>query len=445
MTNEHSRLPPFSEEAERAVIGSVLVDVERCIDLCFERGINGSWFYVPSHRMVWAKLEQMNTEDKKIDLLTVGESLKESGALDQVGGYAFLEGLIDSTPTSAHCQHYLEIIEEKFKLRKIITNSAETIDLCFSAEKTPDEIIATASFALGGIGERQKDVDTEEAMAQNKRVLNDAFRGITSGIELPWRQFSENTGGVQRASVVPLLGRDGKGKSGALAQIVDFWIGKPVPVPTLSFSFEDVARRMLLRMAGCREWFSAISAETARIRMVDGNHKMVDYDLSQYEAKMDKYIEFLKGKPFWIIEDRMTVEDICRKIESYSRKHKIEAVTIDGFKDILHSKGDGQTEAERHISIQLQAVAKRTGVSIIAVSHIHKVDDGKAISKMNVMGSSVQFQGARQFLIFQDAGIVGIDGVNTFALDCTKSNFTHGGMALLKRDQSVLHYTEVTL
>jgi len=55
----------------------------------------------------------------------------------------------------------------------------------------------------------------------------------------------------------------------------------------------------------------------------------------------------------------------------------------------------------------------------------------------------VQFQGARQVLIFQDAGVDGVDGENTFALSCCKSNFGGGGSIVLRRDETVLSYSEI--
>ncbi len=122
------RLPPCSEEAERGVLGSALIESERVIELCSMKAISAESFYTPAHRLLFEKLTEMHQAAKAIDLLTVGEDLKQSGMLDQVGGYAFLEGLIDSTPTSAHAEYYMEIVQQKHLFRRIITQAAESID-----------------------------------------------------------------------------------------------------------------------------------------------------------------------------------------------------------------------------------------------------------------------------------------------------------------------------
>lgn len=126
-----NRQLPYSEEAERGVLGSVLIEPERVLAVLSENKITENSFYFPAHRILYEFICEMYIESKKIELITVGETLKTAGRIDQVGGYAFLEGLIDSTPTSLHAEYYAEIVSEKELLRKIITQSEEIIDCCY--------------------------------------------------------------------------------------------------------------------------------------------------------------------------------------------------------------------------------------------------------------------------------------------------------------------------
>jgi hypothetical protein len=157
---------------------------------------------------------------------------------------------------------------------------------------------------------------------------------------------------------------------------------------------------------------------------------------------MLNYKAFIDAAPIWIFDEPHTVEQICDRIRHYKRTRKIEAVTIDGFKDIIFTRGKTTNEAQSHISQRLCAIAKECEVAIIVVSHIRKTDDNAPISKQDITGASAQFQGARQVFIFQDAGIDGIDGNETFLLDCCKSNFTSGAEVRLRRDPLILTYTE---
>ena len=111
------RVPPYSEEAERGVLGSILLDASRVADLCVEAQLTGESFYVPAHRVVFETVLGMTGESVAIDVLTVTERLQSAGKLDAIGGAAFLDRLIDSTPTAAHAEYYIDIVRQKHLLR----------------------------------------------------------------------------------------------------------------------------------------------------------------------------------------------------------------------------------------------------------------------------------------------------------------------------------------
>src|SRR5262245_52923957 len=84
------RIPPFSEDAERGVLGCALLDPARVLDYCIERQITSESFYTPWHRALYEFLLTMHGEGRAIDLLTVGERLRTLGMMDQVGGETYL-------------------------------------------------------------------------------------------------------------------------------------------------------------------------------------------------------------------------------------------------------------------------------------------------------------------------------------------------------------------
>ena len=102
------RVPPYSEEAERGVLGSILLDSMKIMDLCIERQLIVESFYVPAHRIIFEALLDMSRRGMVIDVLTVAERLKAAGKLDDSGGAMCLDRLIDSTPTAAHAEYYTE-------------------------------------------------------------------------------------------------------------------------------------------------------------------------------------------------------------------------------------------------------------------------------------------------------------------------------------------------
>ncbi|MCX7009806.1 MAG: AAA family ATPase [Kiritimatiellaeota bacterium] len=130
-------IPPYSEEAERGVLGSLILDAPRVMVLCAAAGLTSTWFYVPAHQPLFAALSAMRPD--RIDLLTVGDELKARGTLERIGGHSFLERLVDATPTPAHAEYYLGIVADQYRRRLLMQAARQT--LADVAGDTPLEAI----------------------------------------------------------------------------------------------------------------------------------------------------------------------------------------------------------------------------------------------------------------------------------------------------------------
>ena len=135
--NSDPRLPPYSEEAERGVLGSIMLDAARVLPLGAAAGLTADWFYVPAHQVVFAAVAALRPD--WIDLLTTGDELKARGTLEKIGGHAFLERLIDATPTATHAEYYLRIVAEQYRRRQIISAAQQA--LADAASDTPLDAI----------------------------------------------------------------------------------------------------------------------------------------------------------------------------------------------------------------------------------------------------------------------------------------------------------------
>jgi len=441
----------INEEAERGVLGSCLYGSHTGqkvlpIDIAMDAGCNADWFYTPMCRSLWESLEEMHGNGAEIDLLTVGERLSANGKLDSIGGYTALETLLEDTPTCAHLEYYLGFVQTAYKKRTVKGLAQDLVERVQIPDAEVDVLISRFTNELDEIISGRERKTIREHMADNIKVLRDAVMGISSGLPLPWKMFSDRTGGIQVKSVCPLVGRDGKGKSGAAAQIADFWVGEGIP--TLYFSNEDDPRRTLLRMAGCRKWFSARDFEMGSSMIGNNRVTYTKSEANEKERKLDDYTDWLEGRKIEVIDGDFTGEQVHTEIKAFRRRHNLKSaekigVIVDGFKDLEVSGGDGTTAEEKHTAKQLFKAAKRCNAGLIVVSHITKIADDVAIIKENIKGSGTQFQGARQCLIFQDAGLPQILDENFFVLSATKANFAHGGSAVLRRDETVLKYQEM--
>ena len=115
------RLPPHSAEAEQGVLGCILLSPHEALGVCIEKLKAGSeMFYDLRHRTVYEVLVEMYDHKEAIDPITLHQRLKDRQQLDAVGGVAYLSGLPDVVPNAANLGYYLEIVREKYILRRMI-------------------------------------------------------------------------------------------------------------------------------------------------------------------------------------------------------------------------------------------------------------------------------------------------------------------------------------
>ena len=136
------KTPPNNVEAERAVLGSILLDTtgrdDRVMDICQSSGVVPETFYDPRNRAIYAEMQTMARLSKPLDALTLIEELRVAGKLEAVGGVAYIQSLVDQTPTSAHAEYYLDIIAGKSLRRTMIDRATKTIEKCYDEGGYPD-------------------------------------------------------------------------------------------------------------------------------------------------------------------------------------------------------------------------------------------------------------------------------------------------------------------
>ena len=148
---------PHSAEAERGIIGSILLDTTmgddaRVLDLCQARGLTPESFYEPRNRVFFETFREMSGSSVPIDAVTLTDRLRATGRLEQVGGVAAIQALVDNTPTSAHAEYYIDIVRQKHLLRTMIQRSRETEARCFdeSPSRTRSRPWTASSTAARG-------------------------------------------------------------------------------------------------------------------------------------------------------------------------------------------------------------------------------------------------------------------------------------------------------
>jgi replicative DNA helicase len=241
-------VPPHNLEAERSVLGAVLIDDRHLNTLLVEEQLRPEHFYREQHGLVFGAMKALYDHNRKIDHLTVAEILRQDGKLDQVGGEEAIEQLAGWVPAAGHAREYGEIVHDNAKLRALLTASYEIQASVLGRDAPARELVEAAERSVLEVAtdERQKKIrsihdilDTETDKLHRLSISKTSLTGTPSG----FKDIDEKTGGFQPGNLVVLAARPSMGKSALVANIAEnaALAGHPVALFSLEMSESELA------------------------------------------------------------------------------------------------------------------------------------------------------------------------------------------------------------
>jgi replicative DNA helicase len=369
------RVPPYSEEAERGVLGSVLLDASRVMDLCLERQIRPDSFYVPGHRVLFEALMDMAKAGTAVDVLTVTEWMRRSNRLDSVGGVLALERLIDATPTAAHAEYYVEIVRQKQLLRAIIACARDAEYECFSSQEAADVLLGKVEQSFFDITENQHGLmvpwfDAVQTTMQSVEKLLQNRQGLT-GISTGFRNLDERMQGMRPSEMLVLAARPSMGKTSLamnIAENVACGVGdidrKPraVGIFSLEMSYEALALRMLCSHAS-----------------VNAHHLTSGFGSKASDhARLTQAASVLGKAPIFLDDTGgLEILELRARARRMKKKHGIELIVID-YLQLLHASEfarQGKQFETAHVSGSLKSMAKELKLPVLVLSQLNRSPD----------------------------------------------------------------------
>ena len=386
------KLPPQNLEAERACLGSMLLDkeaIEVAIDILTEED-----FYSEQHRIIFKTLLELYGRSTPVDIVTLTDFLRGSGELDSAGGVVYISSLLDETPTSANAEYYAKIIEQKSLLRKLIRASSNAISLCYNSETDAYEVVDEAEKLIFDVTERKgvrgyfpiSEVIKDSITAIEKLFhRGDNYTGIPSG----FKELDDLTSGFQRSEFIVVAARPSVGKTALalnIAQNVAIQQQLKVAVFSLEMSKEALMQRML-----CSE------ARIDSQRLRKGLLRTEEWGpLTTAAGKLSEATIFIDETPG--ISD-MQLRAKARRIQS---RHGLDLVIVD-YLQLMSSirKKEGRTQEISEISRSLKALARELSIPVIALSQLSRAVETRGRDKRPIL-SDLRESGA----IEQDADVV---------------------------------------
>jgi replicative DNA helicase len=389
-------LPPHNLDAERSVLGAVLLDERHLHGLIVEEQLRPEHFYREQHGAIYAAMLELYRDDRKIDHLTVSERLRQNNRLEEIGGRAAVDDLAGWVPAAGHAREYAKIVHEQAQLRQLLTATYTVQASVHDRQGDARDLIEQAERLVLEIttDERQKKIrsireilDEETDKLHKLSISRTALTGTPSG----FKDIDEKTGGFQPGNLIVLAARPSMGKSALVANMAEnaALAGRGVALFSLEMSESELAQRFIASQAG-------IPGESLR------RGKVAD---SQW-PKIVEAAERMSQAPLYVDDSSDTgvleIRAKCRRLHA-QLDGGLGLVIID-YLQLMRSEGriENRVEAVGQMSRGLKGLARELGVPVIALSQLSRAVEQRAQNDKKPVLSDLRESGA----IEQDADLV---------------------------------------
>lgn len=366
------RIMPHSTEAERAVIGAILMNKDAAMTT--SEIITGKDFYQTAYGIVFDAMIELFHAGRPIDLITLQEHLKEKNVPPEVSGLEFVKDLIAEmgVETSANVKYYAQIVQEKSTLRKLIKINEEIANACYQENQPLEEILEKTEkqiFELVEHGTSQEYVPIKQVVLNALDVIERASKtkGTVTGIPTGFIDLDYKLSGLQRSDLILIAARPSMGKTAFvlnIAQHVAFRQNLAVAIFSLEMSKEQLVNRL----------FSLESHVDAQV-LRTGNLKDTDWE---------KLIEGAGtiGKSRMIIDDTsgISIAEMRSKCRKYKLEQGLDLIIID-YLQLMSGSGGRSNESRQQeiseISRSLKGLARELNVPVIALSQLSRAVESR--------------------------------------------------------------------
>jgi replicative DNA helicase len=387
------RRPPWSEDAEQAVLSAMLIDQD-AVMRAFEV-VDDSMFYAEKHRRLFRAMMSITERGSVVDPLTLADELARRQELEGAGGKDYIGFLVDAVPTSANVEYHARIVKEKALLRRLIEVSTEIVGEAFAGGQTADELLDMAEQKIFQVAQQR----TTEGFSRIKELLwptmerieaihagGESITGVPSG----FADLDDMTSGFQPSDLIIVAARPSMGKTAFtlnIAQNAAITKEKKVAFFSLEMSKESLVQRMLTAEA-------RIDAQKLRKGMLR------DDDF----PRLARAAGILTHAPIWIDDTPgITMLEMRSKARRLKADQGLDMVIVDYLQLMSGPAGSENRQQEvSQISRGLKALAKELSVPVIALSQLSRAPEQRTGDSKRPQLSDLRESGA----IEQDADLI---------------------------------------
>src|SRR5215472_6494870 len=397
---EAPRSLPFSEDAEKGVICSLLLAPREIADICILRLRPGA-FYIPAHQIIYDLVIEFRDKSKPIDFVSLRQSLKDRNQLEETGGVEYLNELYTFVPTAANANYYVEIVREKFILRQLILACNRLASQCYENQEELDGLLDDAEREIFAITGEQVKTDVTPAkdlvmaaIEQIEKLYEN--RGSVTGLPTGFIELDRMTSGLHPAEMVVIAARPSMGKTALamnIAEHVAINVGKPVAVFSLEMSSEQLVLRLLCSRA-------KVDLQKVRNGFLSERDFPNLTTAASHVAGANLFIDDTPG---------LSISELRAKARRLKANNKIELLVIDYLQLLRATTRRAQDNRQLEISEisgGIKALAKELEIPVIVVAQLNRQPDARA--KGDTPGRPRLSDLRESGSIEQDADVVGL-------------------------------------
>ena len=366
---ELGKVPPHDDEAEQAVIGSMMTDKDAVISAI--EVLKPEDFYREDNKIIYSAIMNLYAKAEPIDIITLKDELTSLGKLEPVGGLEYLATLPDKVPTTANVEKYIKIVEEKSILRSLIKTANELIEIGYDQNEEVEVLMDSAEKKIFDLMQRK----SQKGYSSIRDILVDSFTELEqlynqkqhiTGVASGFIDLDNKTAGFHNSDLILIAARPAMGKTAFALNIATYAAvssNTPVVVFSLEMSKEQCANRILCSQA-----------------MVD-SEKVAKGDISDEDwSKLAIASGELSESAGIFIDDSagINIAEIRAKCRKLKLEKNIGLVVIDYLQLI---QGSGNTKSREQeiaeISRSLKILAKEINVPVIALSQLSRAPEAR--------------------------------------------------------------------
>lgn len=387
------RLPPHNVEAERAVIGAMMLNAD-AIMVCSEL-LTSDEFYQQQYGIIFDALVGMYKDGVGADLVTLQNKLREKEVTPELYSVEYLGELLASVPTSANVKFYAEIVHEKAVLRRLIRVSEQVTKDCYMDSQPLEDILEDTEKSVFDVIQQRGGSEFEPIRDVVLRTLDSIEKaakqkGNITGLETGFRDLDAKTAGLQKSDLILIAARPAMGKTAFVLNIAEYVAlhsNSTIALFSLEMSKEQLVKRMLAMNS---------MVDSQKIRTGD----LEDDDWDKLVGSVRKI-----GNSNLVIDDTsgITASELRSKCRKLKIEQGLDLVIIDYLQLMTGAgkrKSDSRQQEISDISRSLKVMARELNVPVIALSQLSRAVESRPDKRP--MLSDLRESGA----IEQDADIV---------------------------------------